>query len=467
MSEHSDHPWFQLLRSLLGEQGAEEALRAMRQAGMDPAALADAAALPADGPQLSSLLGQMQQLLFSHGDDDTAPVLPDVTSQVALQLTQGSDDPAVVASQDANYRQMLAVADLWLDAVTDFSPAPGRRDVLSRSQWVQRCTDGFITLATPVAKHMADAMEQVMEQRGALGGQIPEGFQQLFPTALLRKMGATGFSLQTGHALAALAKEVFGYSDIGLPLTGGGHSALIPRNIEAFADGLEQPFAEVAQFLAVREAAAARLYGAVGWLESHVQAIITTYAEHISIDMDQISSSLDQVDPTDPESIREMMASGVFAPTTTAEQQAALQRLETTLAIVEGWVDTITEAATAAHLPNTAALQEMLRRRRVAGGPAEHVCASLVGLQLRPARLREAAHLFQTIQRRDGGAARDAIFTHPDLLPTAADLDDVEAYLARRDQTPAADDDFDAGLQALLDGTLPYHDDVPGHEDDN
>lgn len=461
MSEHSDQPWFQLLRSLLGEQAAEEAIAQMRAAGMDPNALAKAAALPADGAGLQSLLGQMQQMLFGSSSDDDAPILAEVTSQVARQLAHGSDDPAVVASQDANYRQMLSVADLWLDSVTDFAPAAGRRDVLSRAQWIEHCTAGFITLATPVAQHMADAIETALTKPGALGAGLPAEMQQLFPTALLRKMGATGFSLQIGHALAALGKEVFGYADIGFPLTAGGHSGLIPRNIEAFADGLEQPFSEVAQFLAVREAAAARLYNAVGWLQSHMQAIITTYAEEIHIDMDQIAESMQQVDPTNPESIREAMSSGVFSPTTTPAQKAALERLETALAVVEGWVDTVTEQATRPHLPNTAALQEMLRRRRVAGGPAEHVCASLVGLQLRPARLREAANLFATLQRREGSAARDAVFNHPDLLPSASDLADVDAYLARRAEKPAPDDEFDASLAALLDGTLPYHDEVP------
>ena len=69
-------------------------------------------------------------------------------------------------------------------------------------------------------------------------------------------------------------------------------------------------------------------------------------------------------------------------------------------------------------------LQEIVRRRRAAGGPAEDAFAALVGLELRPRRLRDAATLWGSLRSRKGAAARDAVWAHPDLLPTAADLDD-------------------------------------------
>ncbi len=60
-------------------------------------------------------------------------------------------------------------------------------------------------------------------------------------------------------------------------------------------------------------------------------------------------------------------------------RQAALQRLEVTLALVEGWVDEVVGQATAERMPAAAKLQEAVRRRRAAGGPAEQTFASLVG----------------------------------------------------------------------------------------
>ncbi len=122
-----------------------------------------------------------------------------------------------------------------------------------------------------------------------------------------------------------------------------------------------------------------------------------------------------------------------FTAPDTPEQRAALSRLETLLALTEGWVDTVVDAAAAGKLPGAAALRETFRRRRAAGGPAEQTFAALVGLELRPRRLRDAARLWALLGQARGSEGRDALWAHPDLLPTPADLDDPEGFVQRRE----------------------------------
>ena len=94
-----------------------------------------------------------------------------------------------------------------------------------------------------------------------------------------------------------------------------------------------------------------------------------------------------------------------------------------------------------------------LRRRRAAGGPAESTFAALVGLELRPRRLRDASALWGSLRSRQGQDARDAVWTHPDLLPTSADLDDPLGFREDSiDPGELSEDEFDAGLRDLLDG---------------
>jgi putative hydrolase len=101
-----------------------------------------------------------------------------------------------------------------------------------------------------------------------------------------------------------------------------------------------------------------------------------------------------QIDPSNPEALNEALAGAtLFQPEDTPEQKAALARLETVLALVEGWVSTVVSAASTDRLPQAAALAEAIRRRRATGGPAERTFATLVGLELRPRRLREAAEI--------------------------------------------------------------------------
>jgi putative hydrolase len=150
------------------------------------------------------------------------------------------------------------------------------------------------------------------------------------------------------------------------------------------------------------------------------------------------------------------MQGGMFEPEESPAQQAALARLETALALVEGWVDTVVAAAAGDRLPSAGALRETLRRRRAAGGPAEQTFATLVGLELRPRRLREAATLWERLHDVRGVEGRDAVWAHPDLLPSADDLDDPDAFVRGADAfdlsqldtagpAPAEDEDEEGG----------------------
>jgi putative hydrolase len=131
-----------------------------------------------------------------------------------------------------------------------------------------------------------------------------------------------------------------------------------------------------------------------------------------------------QIDPQDPASMQGLQLEGVFAQEDTESQRASLRRLETALALVEGWVCHVVETAAEGRLPNAVRLAEAFRRRRAAGGPAESTFAALVGLELRPRRLREAAALWAALTEHRGVDGRDAVWGHPDLLPSDEDFAD-------------------------------------------
>ena len=119
------------------------------------------------------------------------------------------------------------------------------------------------------------------------------------------------------------------------------------------------------------------------------------------------------IDMTNPDSMRELMEGGMFEMDKSPAQQAALERLEVTLALVEGWVDEVVGQATAERMPSATKLQEAVRRRRAAGGPAEDTFAALVGLELRPRRLRDASTLWGSLRTRQGTEARDGVWMNP------------------------------------------------------
>lgn len=446
--------WEQMLRQMFGPD-TDEALRQLRAQGMDPAAMAAASGLPDDPAMLGQVLEQIQRLLAASG---SGPVNWDVAHDVARQAAVAEGDPVVSAPQARKVAEALSVAELWLDAVTDLPPAGGPVRALSRSEWVEKTLPAWRTLTEPVASSLSTALAGALAQTlPEFPGDKPPGIPGLGllgeagdRTQIIRQLGSAVFGMQVGQAAGTLSREVFGLTDIGLPLVREPSTALVPSNVDAFAEGLDAPIEEVRLFLALREAALARLFTHVGWLRGHLLGSVAAYARGITIDLESLEDAVHAIDPTDPAALQGALSSGVFAPQTTPEQQAVLERLETSLALVEGWVDEVSAAAALPHLPHAVALREMIRRRRAAGGPAEQTFATLVGLDLRPRRLREAAALWAQIALDGGTAARDAVWDHPDLLPTTEDLDDPAGYAARRSATKDAQSDIDRALAEIL-----------------
>lgn len=361
------------------------------------------------------LFAEISKLLSWQG----GPVNWDLARQTALSALVGTDRPLGSAERLAVV-ESLRLADMWLDPVTDLPSGLAHAEAWSRVEWVERTLPVWSTLCDPVAARVVAAMgtavpEEARSQAGALMG-------------AMSSIGGLMFGAQVGQAIASLAAEVVSSTDIGLPLAPAGAAVLLPENVAAFGAGLERPDEEVRLFLALREAAHQRLFGAHPWLRQRLLDTVDAYARGISVDTSAIERAMTEIDPSDPQSMQRALTGGMFGPEESPEQRQALRRLETLLALIEGWVDAVVDDAASGRLPGAGALRETLRRRRAAGGPAEQTFATLVGLELRPRRLRDAAALWQALTRHRGTAGRDAVWAHPDLLPTADDLDDPERF---------------------------------------
>lgn len=369
---------------------------------------------------MQAFFAQLQQVL---ANPSTGPVNWDLARQVAQ--SQLREDPPVASPQKAAIEEALRLADLWLDPQSSFSSGIRSIEAWRRGDWLSLTLPVWAKLCDPVAARMT----------GAMGDLVPEEMRaEMGPmAAMLTSVGGAVFGGQLGGALASLAGEVLSAGDIGLPLGPAGVAALVPTNIAAYGEGLEIPEDQVRLYVALREAAHQRLFGHVPWLRGHVLNAVETYANGITIDREAVEEAVGRIDPSDPASMQELSIEGVFNAADTPAQKSALTRLETTLALVEGWVCHVVEGASAERLPDAGRLAETFRRRRAAGGPAEQTFAALVGLELRPRRLREAATLWATLSEHRGVAGRDGVWGHPDLLPSEDDFADPTGFATRSD----------------------------------
>ncbi|WP_417508278.1 zinc-dependent metalloprotease [Microbacterium sp.] len=404
-------------------------------------------------PAMMAALSQQLQNVFG-GDpwENTLRQALHIANKEGQGITDGSRHSLVDA---------FGLANLWLGEATTIAELSESPQAMTRGEWVEKTLPVWREIAEPVSTSIADALTS------ALDSQVPDDMRDAIQGAgkLMRGLGSSVFAAQFAQVLGNLSLEVVSGGDVGIPVLPAGTAAVIPQNLTAFGEGLEIPEDQITLYLATRELAYARLYRHAKWLHLQVMSQITDFARGVTVDVDALEDVASRLDPSNPEELRAAIEGGALLPTQTEAQREALARLENIIAMIDGWVDVVTSEATS-RLPDGARLAEAARRRRAVGGPAEDALGALVGLKLRPRRMREASAMWRKVTDAVGISARDSLWDYPDLLPSAADIDDPTALIARlqaraRGEEPVADE-FDEALARLLDG-----DDFSGDADNN
>ena len=420
----------------------------MMSQGFDPEALASAAGFDGSPESLQQLFANIQGAFF-------LPTPPEegsgVNWQAAALKAKEIAKVGSVALDDKDRKNLtdsIGIANLWLNEATSISEVAIEAKFLSRALWVDDALPLFRALAEPVADRMNRSLGE------AIQSQLPEELAETLKGAseIMRSAGAMMFAMQLGQSLGQLSQEAITGSEIGLPIYAEQRPAFITQNIKEFVKGLDlgPDSDQVYIYLVLRELAHTRLFKHSKWLREKVVAQIREYASGISVDTGRMEELSEGFDPENPEEIRIALESGAFLAETSKEQQQALERIETNLALIEGWVDAVTTEA-AKRLPKGEAIREAIRRRRATGGPAERTFQTLVGLSLRPKRMREASELWQKIGVAVGNEKRDSLWDHPDLLPTDKDIDEPEKFVARLKADLGLGDAMDQALRDLLD----------------
>ena len=407
--------------------------------------------------ELADMLENMGRMLRNGGNATTGSVNWDSARSAATSSLTKAGDPKPSAGEVEALRVAANLADLWLNDATAFPSSGFEVDSISRTQWLTDTFESWKVIVEPVAEGVSAAMTGLMPS-GDISGtlEIPEEFLAGLPDevaanlretlastdfaalaaplmSMAKSMGATMYGAQFGEALGEMTQEVLSNSDIGFPLTQGGKPGLVMANVTEFTKGLSLDLTDALVYVALRELAHQRLFTAAPWIQSQLLAAIGDFARGVRIDTDQIEQAMSQIDPNNPESIGEMMSANLFEPTQTPEQVSALARIELLLALIEGWVSNVVNSAVGTRLPASVALAEVFRRRRAAGGPAEKLFSGLIGLEMRPRRMREASKLWERLDQTQGVAGRDALWAHPDLLPRNEDIDDIEKFISLGD----------------------------------
>lgn len=379
---------------------------------------------------------------FAQGGQEALP--PTVVRDTAKKFVQAQGSQPIGTKDVTVVDNAFEIADLWLNEATVFPATTGNTShrSVSRLDWVDETLKGWQATMEPLATGLTAAISTLLDEAMAQQAHDPENGEAMTGpmgtiAGLLRTFIGSLIATQLGQAIGSISATATGAHDVGLPLLDPARPLLIPENIEKWSADLEIPKTEVYLFHALREAAIARLFEHNPWIVSYIRSAIVDYGRGIHIDMEaiqrQAEDAMQNFDPSqlNPESGENSFTialnNGIFTPEETPAQRAALSKLETALALVDGWADEVTALAAGDRLPALTQLREMYRRQRATNAPSQQLFKTLLGLEVTPKLAREASAFWQKVRESKDIAARDQIWSG--ILPSAEELLEPEKFL--------------------------------------
>lgn len=413
--------------------------------------------------QLNALTA-MAQGMFTNTNDPSGANAPftlpvNVIRDISRRaLAEKGEVPVGHLDNDA-MKGALQLADLWIDAVTSLSKSStfeSESTAASRSDWINYSIDGWQSFTTPLVEGIAEAMQRMLPSGEDSDGAIPgipgmtgiPGMPMINISQLMAGFMGTMIRTQLGRSIGKFATTVTSAHDAAIPLSASTTAFMIPENVRAWGDGLGIDTREVEIYLALREAAAARLFAATPWLKEHLHSLVSRFGRGINIDVESMQRQAEdalsrgEFDPSDPVSMQNAIAQGIFTPEESDAQRIALAQLELILALIEGWIDLVVNEAAGNRLTSLSQLRETQRRRRATQSPTQELFASLIGLEVSPRTIRECANFWLQVTSALSIEDRDQLWEEPFALPTIEEIADPESFL----RTRRAPDDL-SGLQ--------------------
>ncbi len=412
-------------------QMQEQIQQQFKELGINPGAGFPLGANPFAG--LGALFGGAQETLPLAPVRDTGKKFVSSTGSQPL----GTNDLTAVNNS-------CEIADIWLNEATDFpANSSAATRAISRLDWIDETLPGWQATMEPLATGLSSAISRLLDEAIASSagefGETESGPMGAAPigaiAGLLRSFIGSMIATQLGQAIGGIATTATGAHDAGLPILEPARPLLIPENIEAWGVDTDIPKTEIYLFHALREGAVARLFEHNPWIVSYIRSAIVEYGAGIRIDLDAIQRQAEDAmqNMQDMQNIGEQsftiaLDSGIFTPEETATQRQALSKLETVLALVDGWADEVATLAAGDRIPSITALRELHRRTRATSAPSQQLFKTMLGLEVSPKLSREASAFWSRIRELKGTSGRDQIWSG--ILPSATELLAPDLFLA-------------------------------------
>lgn len=370
------------------------------------------------------LFREIQRVLMS----SSGPVNWELARQVGIaSASWGTEDPAPGDADRRGFEEAVRVAELQVAGFTGLE-APSdipKVEAVRRGQWVQANIEGLRAVLEPAAAKIGDAIAAAQQDA------IPEP-SQAGVAQVLGQLSPLLLGAQVGTVLGTLAQQVLGQYDIAVPRPDGSGALLfVVPNIARFEKEWSLDPTDFRTWIAIHEVTH-RFEFARPWALTRFRELIDDFTSTLTLDVGELQQRLASLDPSNPESMQEMLAGedSMFGAVMDDEQRLKLRRVQAFMTAAEGYGDHVMHALGAQMLPSYARIDEAMRRYRETE-QVDPVFERLLGIEVKREQYRLGRAFCDTVVELTDEATLARMWDSAEALPSMPELEEPRLWLAR------------------------------------
>jgi coenzyme F420 biosynthesis associated uncharacterized protein len=257
------------------------------------------------------------------------------------------------------------------------------------------------------------------------------------PSAMNEALKAAGglvISAEVGGLVGLMAQRVLGQYDVS-PVDPHGPARLlfVAPNLRDAASRLDVDERSLVHWVALHELTHAVQFASVPWLRTHIAELMREMLETLDVRFRfDLRAARGAVNPSAlRDRVDRLRDEGLITAVIGADRRITLDRVQATMALIEGHAEHVMDAAGADAIADLTQLRSALdRRRRDRSGPWR-IVERLLGLEMKMRQYEVGKRFCDAVVAKQGIAGLNRAWRGPEALPTWAELDDPPSWLAR------------------------------------
>ncbi|MHB8532763.1 MAG: zinc-dependent metalloprotease [Solirubrobacteraceae bacterium] len=291
-------------------------------------------------------------------------------------------------------------------------PLP-RLELVDRPGWIAANLATMRPMLAPLA-------EKMTQQNGPFAGPM-------------RIVSGAMLGAQVGALTGVLSQRVLGQYDIALldPAVAP-RLLLVAPNLAAAASSLGVDRDELLLWVTIHEITHAVQFAGAPWLRDHVGGLLSELIDGLQVSMIGGAGRRKLPDQAELRDLLGRARTGQLLRLTLGEDRWRLvERMQATMSLIEGHAEHTMDAVGAEVLPSLPRLRAAMNRRRSQKGLPWRVLERLLGLELKMRQYEQGRRFCDLVVREIGPAGLAQAWSGPEALPTMAEIEQPELWLAR------------------------------------